>query len=72
LQQQQPVLVVVDLLHIQVLPRLKIHHMDVEIVFIACRKQLPQYKYFWCNRQYRPVICSAMLKDWLALCEAGT
>jgi hypothetical protein len=60
-------LVIVDLFHVKVLSRLKVHHMDVEVVFVACRKQLPQYKYFRCDWQYWAVFCGAVLEGWLAL-----
>ena len=37
LQQQQPMLVVMNLLHIEVLPRLKVHDVYVEVIVICSR-----------------------------------
>lgn len=60
-------LVVMDLLDIQILSRFKVHNVDVEIIFIGCWQQFPQYKNLRVYRQHRLVICSAILEGGLAL-----
>jgi hypothetical protein len=67
LQQQQAVLVVVYLLDVQVLARFEVHDMNVEVILVGGRHQLAQYKHLGLHRQYRFVVCSAVLKLWFAL-----
>lgn len=60
-------MVVVDLLDVQVLPRLEVHHMNVEVIFVGGRHQLAQHKHLRLYRQYRLVVCCAVLELGFAL-----
>lgn len=62
-------LVVMHFFYVQVLSGFKVHDVNVEVIVICCRQQLPEHKHLGVHREHWLIISCTVLEGGTTLGE---